>query len=95
MGADTWKDILHEKIDASWAEEIDDFESQTRLRKQAKLDEKVFAETRLRRGVYGPRYDTGKRPVCAASRSRMAAFRLNNSKCTRIFRKNIPTRFFT
>ncbi|MDE0909595.1 MAG: nitrite/sulfite reductase [Myxococcota bacterium] len=61
MGADTWKDILHEKIDASWAEEIDDFESQTRLRKQAKLDEKVFAETRLRRGVYGQRYDNGKR----------------------------------
>ena len=61
MGAETWKDILHDKIDSSWAEEIDDFESQSSLRKQAKLDEKVFAETRLRRGVYGQRYDNGKR----------------------------------
>jgi len=61
MGAETWKDILHDKIDPSWAEEIDDFESQSSLRKQAKLDEKVFAETRLRRGVYGQRYDNGKR----------------------------------
>ncbi|MGV2434136.1 MAG UNVERIFIED_CONTAM: hypothetical protein LVT10_03890 [Anaerolineae bacterium] len=31
------------------------------MRKQRKLDEKVFAETRLRRGVYGQRYDNGQR----------------------------------
>ena len=31
------------------------------LRSDDKVDEKVFAETRLRRGVYGQRYDNGKR----------------------------------
>jgi sulfite reductase (ferredoxin) len=61
MSGETWKDILQAKIDPNWAEEIDDFESQSSLRKVSKLDEKVFAETRLRRGVYGQRYDNGKR----------------------------------
>ncbi len=41
--------------------EIDIFETQIELRKQGKIDEKVFAETRLRRGVYGQRYDNGQR----------------------------------
>ena len=31
------------------------------LRKQGKIEEKVFAETRLRRGAYGQRYDNGRR----------------------------------
>jgi sulfite reductase (ferredoxin) len=31
------------------------------LRRQGKIDEKVFAETRLRRGIYGQRYDNGQR----------------------------------
>src|SRR5687767_7110119 len=44
-----------------WAEQIDDFEAQIRLRKAGKIDEKVFAETRLRRGAYGQRYDNGQR----------------------------------
>ncbi len=62
MGAEiTWKEILRDEIDPGWAEEIDQFDSQVSLRKQAKLDEKVFAETRLRRGVYGQRYDNGQR----------------------------------
>src|SRR3712207_8157232 len=46
---------------ADWAEEIDIFEGQLHLRKQGKIDEKVFAETRLRRGSYGQRYDNGQR----------------------------------
>ena len=37
------------------------FDSQIELRRQDKIDEKVFAETRLRRGVYGQRYDNGQR----------------------------------
>ena len=41
--------------------EIDNFETEIALRKQAKLDERLFAETRLRRGVYGQRYDNGQR----------------------------------
>ncbi|MYH60960.1 MAG: nitrite/sulfite reductase, partial [Caldilineaceae bacterium SB0675_bin_29] len=43
------------------AHEIDIFEGQMELMGQGKLDEKVFAETRLRRGVYGQRYDNGQR----------------------------------
>src|SRR6202030_4261994 len=31
------------------------------LRKQCKVEERLFAETRLRRGVYGQRYDNGQR----------------------------------
>jgi len=56
-------------MDAGWSEEIDDFESQMSLRKQSKLDEKVFAETRLRRGVYGQRYDNGQRHDGIADRT--------------------------
>ncbi len=43
------------------AREIDNFETEIALRKQGKLDEKLFAETRLRRGAYGQRYDNGQR----------------------------------
>ena len=39
------------------------------LQRQGKLDEKVFAETRLRRGVYGQRYDNGKRHDGIAERT--------------------------
>jgi len=56
-----WKQQLAGQMDPGWASEIDDFESQLQLRSQGKLDEKVFAETRLRRGVYGQRYDNGQR----------------------------------
>jgi sulfite reductase (ferredoxin) len=41
--------------------EIARFEKEMALRKAGKLDEKVFAEIRLRRGVYGQRYDNGQR----------------------------------
>src|SRR3954451_24451679 len=57
----TWKDKLGDKIPADWGREIDSFEAQIMLRKQGKIDEKVFAETRLRRGSYGQRYDNGQR----------------------------------
>ena len=60
-GADSWRGRLEGRIDAGWADEIDQFESQLQLRKQDKIEEKVFAETRLRRGVYGQRYDNGQR----------------------------------
>ncbi len=43
------------------AEEIDIFETQIKLRKEEKIEEKLFAETRLRRGAYGQRYDNGQR----------------------------------
>ncbi|MDA2934703.1 nitrite/sulfite reductase, partial [Acidobacteria bacterium AH-259-D05] len=57
----TWKERLAEQIDPAWAQEIDVFETQLELRRQGKLEEKIFAETRLRRGVYGQRYDNGQR----------------------------------
>src|SRR5205823_13173812 len=57
----TWKDKLADKVEHQLAEEIDVFETQMVLRRQGKLDEKIFAETRLRRGCYGQRYDNGHR----------------------------------
>jgi sulfite reductase (ferredoxin) len=57
----TWKQALADRMDPAWAEEIDLFEGQLQLRRQGKLEERVFAETRLRRGVYGQRYDNGQR----------------------------------
>lgn len=56
-----WKSQLADKIPPSLSEEIDTFETEISLRSQDKVDEKVFAETRLRRGVYGQRYDNGQR----------------------------------
>src|SRR5262249_9408988 len=61
MTANTWKQALEGKMPEDWAEEIDTFEGQIVLKKQNKLDDKVFAETRLRRGTYGQRYDNGQR----------------------------------
>jgi sulfite reductase (ferredoxin) len=57
----TWKNVLSERISSALADEVDTFESQIALRRQGKIDEKIFAETRLRRGVYGQRYDNGQR----------------------------------
>ena len=57
----TWEKQLADKIPAQLAEEIDVFESQIQLKRQGKVDDKLFAETRLRRGVYGQRYDNGLR----------------------------------
>lgn len=56
-----WQDQLAGKLPADLAAEIDVYETQLLLKKQQKLDDKVFAETRLRRGVYGQRYDNGQR----------------------------------
>ena len=57
----SWREKLAIKIPAELGREIDIFEQQMELRKQGKIDEKVFAETRLRRGIYGQRYDNGQR----------------------------------
>jgi sulfite reductase (ferredoxin) len=61
MNAATWKEKLGDTIPANLAQEIDFFEAQIALRQANKIDEKVFAETRLRRGAYGQRYDNGQR----------------------------------
>src|ERR1700674_4226466 len=57
----SWAERLAGKIPESLAREIDIFETEISLRKQGKIDERLFAETRLRRGVYGQRYDNGER----------------------------------
>jgi sulfite reductase (ferredoxin) len=56
-----WKDRLAGKMPEHLAREVDIFETEITLRKQGKLEEKLFAETRLRRGAYGQRYDNGQR----------------------------------
>src|SRR6202140_3839758 len=57
----SWAERLAGEIPEGLAREIDIFETEISLRKQGKIDERLFAETRLRRGVYGQRYDNGQR----------------------------------
>src|SRR2546429_9293001 len=57
----TWKEKLDGKLPDALGREIDIFETQIELRKKGKIEEKLFAETRLRRGAYGQRYDNGQR----------------------------------
>ena len=57
----TWKEKLADEMTVDLAREIDVFETQIELKRQGKLDDKIFAETRLRRGAYGQRYDNGQR----------------------------------
>jgi sulfite reductase (ferredoxin) len=56
-----WKEKLAGAMPEALAQEIDAYESNLSLRRQGKLDERLLAETRLRRGVYGQRYDNGQR----------------------------------
>lgn len=56
-----WKVSLSGKLPEDLAHEIDIYETDLGLKKQGKLDERLIAETRLRRGVYGQRYDNGQR----------------------------------
>ena len=64
-----WKERLAGKISEPLNREIDIFETEIDLRRQEKVDERVFAETRLRRGVYGQRYDNGQRHDGKVARS--------------------------
>lgn len=61
MTYQNWKEALGDQIPEERAREIETFAGQMELRRQNKLDEKVFAETRLRWGIYGQRYDNGQR----------------------------------
>ncbi len=56
-----WKTRLQDQIEPTLAREVDIFENEILLKLQGKIDDKVFAETRLRRGAYGQRYDNGQR----------------------------------
>lgn len=57
----TWQETLDGQLPAELAQDIAIYQTQLELKRQGKIDEKVFAETRLRRGVYGQRYDNGQR----------------------------------
>ncbi len=59
--AQAWKEALTDSMEPELAREIDVFETQLELKRQGKIEDRVFAETRLRRGAYGQRYDNGKR----------------------------------
>ncbi len=56
-----WKAKLGNSIAPNLAAELDQFEHEVLLRKQGKIEDRIFAETRLRRGAYGQRYDNGQR----------------------------------
>ena len=65
----TWDAELEGRIPPHLREEIEIFETQIAQKRQGRIDDKVFAETRLRRGVYGQRYDNGQRHDGTASRA--------------------------
>jgi sulfite reductase (ferredoxin) len=56
-----WKESLKDLLGDEHAKGVDDFETEILLKKQGKIEDKVFAERRLRRGAYGQRYDNGHR----------------------------------
>jgi sulfite reductase (ferredoxin) len=56
-----WREQSLESVFPDLLREIEIYETEIDLRQQNKLDEKLFAETRLRRGAYGQRYDNGLR----------------------------------
>ena len=56
-----WKDKLGDQISEDLSRDIDIYETQLELKRQGKMTNELFGETRLRRGVYGQRYDNGQR----------------------------------
>jgi sulfite reductase (ferredoxin) len=56
-----WTERLTGRMPEDLAREIEIFENELTLAKQGKMQERIFAETRLRRGAYGQRYDNGQR----------------------------------
>ena len=59
--AAAWRERLQGRGNPEFARFVDVFETQIELKKQGKIDDKLFAETRLRLGLYGQRYDNGHR----------------------------------
>ena len=56
-----WKETLEKEIPNEFKHFIDDYEMDIFFKKQKKIEDKLFAETRLRMGAYGQRYDNAKR----------------------------------
>ena len=57
----TWQEELAGQLPVALEQDIEVYETQLELKRQGKLDDKIFAETRMRRGIYGQRYDNGQR----------------------------------
>ncbi len=64
----TWHDALGDAVAPSIARQIEHFETQMLQQRGGDLDPRVFAESRLRRGIYGQRYDNGQRHDGVSSR---------------------------
>ncbi|HEY4087880.1 MAG TPA: nitrite/sulfite reductase, partial [Bryobacteraceae bacterium] len=64
-----WKSKLQGHIAEPLATELDVYENEIALRKHGKIEDRIFAETRLRRGSYGQRYDNGQRSDGEATRT--------------------------
>ena len=64
-----WKTQLGDRVPEHLSSEVDVFEHEIALKKQGKIDDRIFAETRLRRGAYGQRYDNGQRSDGQATRT--------------------------
>ena len=73
-----WKIRLADGLPQPLGREIDMYENEIFLKLQGKIDDKVFAETRLRRGSYGQRYDNGQRHD--GKQSRTLAYPTPNTK---------------
>ena len=56
-----WKTRLGSLLGDKLSREIDSFEGHIEQKRAGRLTDEVFAEMRLRRGVYGQRYDNGQR----------------------------------
>jgi len=56
-----WKNKCEPLMDPQWSQHMDAYEKELLLSRQGVIEEKVFAETRLRMGAYGQRYDNGSR----------------------------------
>ena len=63
-----WKGRLGSLLGDKLAREIDAFEGHIEQKRAGQLTDEVFAEMRLRRGVYGQRYDNGQRHDGVSSR---------------------------
>jgi sulfite reductase (ferredoxin) len=63
-----WRSRLAGRMPPHLAAELDKFENEVILKKQGKIEDRIFAETRLRRGSYGQRYDNGQRHDGRATR---------------------------
>jgi sulfite reductase (ferredoxin) len=57
----SWKTLLEGRIPDALGHEIDSYEQMLEQKQRGEIDDPNIAEQRLRRGVYGQRYDNGQR----------------------------------